>query len=194
MGREWIKIKETGQLFLEKILVSFDVPILFVCADYENRKYLCLNIDDETGESVIVATDNKRLIAMLKNEITMESVFRNSVDKKVIIAEYNFEKEKIYSHTENSKSISANMLPKKNEYFELTNKVIEEYISYLERQRITVQNETFSRKTSFVIEKISIFSNFDIGDVTVFSCGNVVIAETKNKCSYDIKEENKMIA
>lgn len=82
MGREWIKIKETGQLFLEKILVSFDVPILFVCADYENRKYLCLNIDDETGESVIVATDNKRLIAMLKNEITMDPYFEIRIDKK----------------------------------------------------------------------------------------------------------------
>lgn len=35
MGKEWIKLKETGQLFLEKVLVSFNIPILFVCVDYE---------------------------------------------------------------------------------------------------------------------------------------------------------------
>ena len=80
MGKEWIRIKEVGQLFLEKILVSFDIPILFVCVDYENRKYLCLNIDDESGKSVIVATDNKYLISMLTNKISMDSVFRNSID------------------------------------------------------------------------------------------------------------------
>lgn len=53
MGKKWIKIKETGQLYLEKIIVSFDIPILFVCNDFENRKYLCLNVDEETGCTVI---------------------------------------------------------------------------------------------------------------------------------------------
>ena len=77
MGKEWIKTKETGQLYLEKIIVSFDIPILFVCNDFENRKYLCLNIDEETGTTVIAETDNRTLISMLNNQVTMENVFRN---------------------------------------------------------------------------------------------------------------------
>lgn len=153
MGKEWIKLKETGQLFLEKVLVSFNIPILFVCVDYEKNKYLCLNIDEETGESVIIATDNEHLLKMLKNEVTMESVFRDANDQKVIIAKYDFEEQKIISHIENSKAISKDMLPKQNEYFEFTNETIKEYISYLEKQIIKIQIETFSDKTSIVIQK-----------------------------------------
>ena len=37
MGKEWVKLEKIGQLYLEKILVSFDVPILFVCSDFEKR-------------------------------------------------------------------------------------------------------------------------------------------------------------
>ena len=194
MGKEWIRLKETGQLFLEKVLVSFDIPILFVCVDYENRKYLCLNIDEESGMSVIVATDNKHLLDMLRNEITMDSVFRNSIDRKAIVAEYNFEKGEIVSHTEDSWAISAEMLPKENEYFEYTNKVIEEYISSLERQKIRVQNGTFSGKISYTIQKSGFTLNFDVGDLTANTCEKVIIAETKSKCSYNIENENRMIA
>ena len=64
MGKEWIKLKEIGQLYLEKILVAFDVPILFVCTDYAKRRYLCLNIDNETGETAIAEVSNKQLIQM----------------------------------------------------------------------------------------------------------------------------------
>ena len=159
MGKEWIRIKQAGQMFLEKVLVTFDVPILFVCVDYENCKYLCLNIDDESGKSVIAATDNKHLISMLKNEITMDSVFRNSIDGKVIVAEYDYEEEKIISYTENSKTISSDMLPKENEYFEFTNKMIEDYIAYLERQVVRIQIETFRENKSSIIRKCEMSSN-----------------------------------
>lgn len=194
MGKEWIRIKEVGQLFLEKILVSFDIPILFVCVDYENRRYLCLNIDDESGKSVIVATDNKYLISMLKNRISMDSVFRNSIDGKIIVAEYDYENEEIVSHTEDAKKISADMLPKEDAYFELTNKDIEEYISYLERQLIKISIENFTEMKSFIVQRCRYFTNYAVGDMMAHSCGRVIIAETQKKCSYDIKENNRMIA
>ena len=54
MGKEWINTKETGQLYIEKILVTFDVPILFVCTDYENRKYLCLNADEDDKMAILL--------------------------------------------------------------------------------------------------------------------------------------------
>ena len=194
MGREWIKIKQVGQLFLEKVLVTFDIPILFVCVDYENRKYLCLNIDDESGKSVIVATDNKHLLSMLRNEVSMESVFRNAIDEKVIVAEYDYETEEIISYTENSKMISRDMLPKENEYFELTNKMLEEYIIYLEKQLVRVQIESFSEKKSFIISKCRMSSNFVVRDMIAHTSGRIVLNETKKKCAYDIRENNRMIA
>lgn len=194
MGKEWIRIKEVGQLFLEKILVSFDIPILFVCVDYENRKYLCLNIDDESGKSVIVATDNKYLISMLTNKISMDSVFRNSIDGKIIVAEYDYDKEEIVSYTEDAKKISSDMLPKENAYFELTNKAIEEYISYLERQLIKIEFENFSEMKSFTVRQSGNFTNFAAGDMMAYSSESVIVAETLKKCSYNIKENNRMIA
>lgn len=194
MGKEWIKLKETGQLFLEKVLVSFNIPILFVCVDYEKNKYLCLNIDEETGESVIIATDNEHLLKMLKNEVTMESVFRDANDQKVIIAKYDFEEQKIISHIENSKAISKDMLPKQNEYFEFTNETIKEYISYLEKQIIKIQIETFSDKTSIVIQKNVPVPKFTIKDLMNLTCKKMIITEAKHRCSYNLKNENRMIA
>ena len=40
MEKKWLNLGETGQLYLEQILVTFDIPILFVCNGFENRKYL----------------------------------------------------------------------------------------------------------------------------------------------------------
>lgn len=194
MGKEWIELKETGQLFLEKVLISFNIPILFVCIDCEKNKYLCLNIDEETGESVIAATDNMHLLKMLENEVTMESVFRDANNQRIIVAKYNFEEQKIVSHLENSKTISKNMLPKQNEYFEFTNGAIEEYISYLEKQIIKIRIENFSDRTTFVIQRSDPISKFIIEDLMNLTCEKMIIAETKDKCSYNIENENRMIA
>ena len=146
MGKKWIKIKETGQLYLEKIIVSFDVPILFVCNDFENRKYICLNVDDENGTTVIAETDNKMLISMLKDIITMESVFRNASDNRIIIAEYDAENEEIITKIENAEEVSESLLPDEGALLELSNENISEYISFLEKQLIRVEVEAFCEK------------------------------------------------
>lgn len=146
MGKEWIKIKEIGQLYLEKVIVSFDIPVLFVCNDFENRKYLCLNVDEETGCTVIAETDNVTLISMLKNKVTMESVFRNSSENKLIIAEYDYEKNEIVSNVLDAKKVDGNILPKKGAFLEIFNEVISKYISFLSKQLINVEVEAFCEK------------------------------------------------
>lgn len=88
MGKKWLNLVETGQLYLEQILVTFNIPILFVCHGFENRKYLCLNVDEEVETTVIAETDSETLLAMLQNKLTMETVFRNSFNNSLIIAEY----------------------------------------------------------------------------------------------------------
>lgn len=194
MGKEWIKVKEIGQLYLERILVSFDMPILFVCVDYENRKYLCLNIYDENVKSVIVETDINQLIAMLKNRVTMESVFRRTVGGNIVVAEYNSKKQEVVSHVESANEISEDMLPKKNEYFEIENKMIDEYIILLQRQLMKIVIEAFSEKMSFKIERCELISNYATEEIIACECKSVVISETQNKCSYDVNGVNRMIA
>ena len=62
--KKWINVEEIGQLYLEKILVTFDIPILFVCSNGKNKKYLCLNIGDEDGTTVIAEISKATLSAM----------------------------------------------------------------------------------------------------------------------------------
>ena len=81
--KKWINVEEIGQLYLEKILVTFDIPILFVCSNGKNKKYLCLNIDDEYGTTVIAEISEATLSAMQQNKIAMEAVYRQAIGKKI---------------------------------------------------------------------------------------------------------------
>ena len=193
MGKEWINTKETGQLYIEKILVTFDVPILFVCTDYENRKYLCLNADEDDKKYVIARTDNQNLIKMLTNMISMESVFRTSKDDNVIIAEYDDESESIITTVDDSSHISKDFLPEVGAYFELSNKMILDYIEYLKRQIIKVTTEDFWKMT-YKIEQNNCSLNFDIVDEYTKNLKLMFAANPKDNYLYDIKNDSKMVA
>lgn len=188
MGKEWIKIKEIGQLFLEKILVSFDVPILFVCTDYENRRYLCLNLDDEDGKNIIAETNNKYLLDMLQNKISMDKIFRNSLNKKNIIVEYDYKNKKIISTAVDAEKISAEMLPKENEYFELSNKEIDDYIIFLEKQFIKIENEKFSSNKKFKIHFNKLSIDCNIRNVTAYNCKKMILKDAIKNSSYNLIE------
>lgn len=193
MGKEWIKVKEIGQLYLEKILVSFEVPILFVCTDYEQRKYLCLNTDDEEGRNVIVLTTSRYLVNMMKNKITMESVFRNAVDGKAIVAWYDFKNNKIASSVEDAAKIDADLLPQKNAFLEFSNKEINDYIENLEKQLINLEIESFCSLKTYKLKKSLSLVGMDILTLIDHNREKILISETSKKCSYRISN-NKMIA
>lgn len=133
MGKEWISLKETGQLCVEKVLVTFDTPTLFVCTDSSDKRYLCLNIGENDDKYVIAKTNARYLLNMLRNKYTMEFVFRNSIDGKIILAEYDYDGETIVSESKTAQDVRADLLPKKGEYFELSNDSIVEYIKRLDK-------------------------------------------------------------
>lgn len=194
MGKEWIKTKETGQLYLEKIIVSFDIPILFVCNDFENRKYLCLNIDEEAGTTVIAETDNRTLISMLNNQVTMENVFRNSLGNKIIIAEYDCKKNEIVSTVQDAKKIDSDLLPEKGAFLELSNKVISEYILFLSKQLIKVEVEEFFENGTITVKQSQFQKYFSSSNEEVISYGNLKLEDVKMTCSYEIDNGKRMIA
>ncbi|MBR1702180.1 MAG: hypothetical protein IJ716_09535 [Lachnospiraceae bacterium] len=194
MGAEWINIKETGQLYLEKILVSFDIPILFVCTNFEKKRFLCLNIDEESGKTVIAEINNNLLLFMLRNEITMESVFRKAEKGVVIIADYNGETEKIDTCLVNANEISADFLPKKGAYFEFSNKTITDYIAHLRKELIDVVLEQLFEAKSYTIQSNGIFNSFGVDTVGSFECGKLSAKETGKKCLYNVSDSDKMIA
>lgn len=194
MGKKWIKIKEAGQLYLEKVIVSFDIPILFVCNDFENRKYLCLNIDEEAGTTVIAETDNRTLISMLRDQVTMESVFRNSSEDKIIIAEYNYEDEEVVTTVKNAKEIDDNLLPEKGAFLELSNEILSEYISFLSKQLISIEVEEFCEQEISAVGQIEFHMYFSDKDEDIIKLKNIKLEDAKMACSYNIDYNTPMIA
>lgn len=150
--KEWLNIKECGKLYIEKVLITFDIPILFVCSDYEGRKYLCMNIDPDTGETVIAHTDNTSLIGMLENCVTMETVFRESNDGRIMVVKYDEDNGRIITETRKAQNIDADYLPRKGAYFDLSGKEISDYVETLKKQIATVMRGTFNESRTMVIK------------------------------------------
>ena len=194
MAKKWIKLKETGQLYLEKVIVFFDIPILFVCNDFENRNYLCLNIDEEKGTTVIAETEIETLIAMLQDEKTMESVFREALNDKVIIAEYDEENGEIVTKIESAKEISEDFLPEKGALLEQKNQEIVEYISYLKKQIINVEFEHLFDKKTIFIEPCNYQVQLLFESEKCIKSKNVTVVDAEKKCFYQIDNNRKMIA
>ena len=66
------------ELFLDINIVTFDIPLLFICSDKDNQKYLVLCSDSQELRYLVARIDNSILIKMLKSEITMKDAFKHS--------------------------------------------------------------------------------------------------------------------
>lgn len=194
MGKKWIRLKETGQLYLERVIVSFDIPILFVCNDFENRKYLCLNVDDEAGTTVIAETDNRTLIHMMQDKVTMEAVFRSASGNRIIVAEYDSENDEVITQVMSAKRISSDLLPAKGAFLELSDKMISEYISFLSKQLIKIEVEKFFERRTITVRQNKFYDYFSSENESVVYCKDIKFSNTKMKYSYDIDIGKKMIA
>lgn len=62
MKKEWVKFKQLGQLYIEKVLVKMDIPIFFICVNDVMERYACLTIDDEIGQYIIKKVELNELI------------------------------------------------------------------------------------------------------------------------------------
>lgn len=131
---------------------------------------------------------------MLKNQITMESVFRNSSENKIIIAEYNCEKDEIVSIVQEAKKIDANLLPEKEAFLELSNEVISEYLLFLKKQLISVEVEDFCEKKTITVKQIKFNKYFSLNSENVTYHKNLKLEDTKKVYTCDINNSRKMIA
>lgn len=192
MGKEWIKVKNIGQLYWEKTLVTFDFPVLFVCKDFENRKYLCLNIDDETGETIIALTNNRYLIDMLIDKKPMDFVFKNALDNKITLVKYD-DNNKIVSSVREVNDVSKDLLPKEGEYFELHNKMLDEYIDFLKNQLLKLEYDKCFNNNIGVISKLAFYSINDIDSLFERFFEKNFLEKNINY-TYKISSKDEMIA
>lgn len=127
--KKWIAAENIGQLMYEKVLVRFDIPLLFTCLDEDKNRYLTVCSDEETGEYVAVRITDAKLLDMLQNIETMYDTFRGA-DEIALIRYIPGENGYVWNNTD-QKCVSDEMLPDKGEYFGLYNEKIRNFAAEL---------------------------------------------------------------
>ena len=91
--KKWIQVNELGTLYKECVLMHFDVPLLFVCKDKMNNRYLILCVNEEDGQYLCLQIPNDILLKMLKKEIAIVDAFKQPSSKEPFLISYDFSKE-----------------------------------------------------------------------------------------------------
>lgn len=127
----WDEIQGVGKLYTDiELVVGFE-PVLFVCTTENNSKYLVMTYDSCNGVYVLIKINNKELLNMLENKITMEKTFRNGTS---ILKTYIDDSGNMQYEAFNPSEFDENLLPRKNEFFDLKSKYILKYIEKLKRE------------------------------------------------------------
>lgn len=134
--KKWVDLQEYGVWNLEKTLITFDIPLLFVCKTPQRIRYLTLCINEETGEYLACKTNIRLLLAMLKDKCSMRSLFTNGVIQKCLYISYDFLKQSFYVQEKLCSDIPEEWLPDQGAVLGLHNDSIISYIAELENEPI----------------------------------------------------------
>ena len=142
-----MEVKNIGQLNYEKIIVRFDIPLLFTCTDINDNRYIVVCADEDKGIYVVGKTNISDLLHMLKNDITMYDYFRQREELYTI--SYDYDSGEFVWEPTSQDLISDDMLPDKGAYLELSNAAICDYIEQLKNIDL-YENWNSKFKASFV--------------------------------------------
>ncbi len=127
-------VPKIGTLYFEQELFSYDkIPIIFVCIDKFNSRYLCVCDDIIDEESWIIRKiTNKELLCVLNDENTILSAYKN---RNVIVANKPFGRNVEYIEIEYDK-IDRDELPLSDQYLEMK-EYLSDYISKIKNSLLT---------------------------------------------------------
>ena len=74
----WDTIEGIGDLFVENVLVYGNEPVLFVCVDNDQQKYLFMAYNSYESRYVFVKLDEEALSDMLQGRRSIEQTFRSA--------------------------------------------------------------------------------------------------------------------
>ena len=109
-------------------MVVYNEPVLFVCVDEYDNKYLVMAYNPYMLEYVFIRVRDTDLVNMLENRITMEQVYRNA---DIIYLSGDSENEELKVETYNPKSFPSDMLPVAGRYYELQIDHVNRYVDEL---------------------------------------------------------------
>lgn len=71
--KEFVKTKDKGQLYIDKVLFESNIPILFVCKNKEEELFLCVCCQSNTSgrKWLISSVDEETIIHLLSDEISI---------------------------------------------------------------------------------------------------------------------------
>lgn len=122
-------------LYMEKNIITINIPILFICLDDNKNKYLILCVDDINLRYLVVETTNCDLIDMLICKIAIREVFKRS--KKIwlveVVSNLTHDKAKFLKYD----TIPEELLPLEGAYLGSNKLPIEEYIAKLKQEEHT---------------------------------------------------------
>ena len=128
----WDTIDEIGDLFIEIVLVYGNEPVLFVCLDeYENR-YLFMTYNSNELKYVFVKTNEEALLNMLLNECSIEQTFRKAGE---IYYSHEDQGANLVYDTYDAMEFDAEKLPEVDMMFELDFPFIQAYIKRLKDEK-----------------------------------------------------------
>lgn len=123
-----------GDLWMEQILVEYVYPILSVLVDENNGRYLCLCYNTiNRQEWVVVPTSKQKLIALLRNQITIRDPFTSGVSQ-VMLVERCYETGLETTRMGRITGVPEDALPEDGEYMDAEPTEWDEYISRLEKE------------------------------------------------------------
>ena len=120
---KWVKFKDLGQFYVDKVLVESDIPLFFICYDENNNKYACLTLNEDIGEYLVKHIDNIKLQNILQKNITIYDVFNTDKNALCYLTSYDFASG-IMNHMEVEISDVLDENTCKNLYITLWNKII----------------------------------------------------------------------
>ncbi len=131
MDRELCFIINNTNLFLEKILVSFnEFPILFICFDQQNRYYLVLNTDMERMEYIVINITLQDIYNMLIQRNSIQKTFLNQDCFWKVVSDMDIKNDKVTHLPINE--IDLECLPHPDIYYEAESTVDIDYIKEIE--------------------------------------------------------------
>ena len=144
--KKWLNAEGIGQLYIEEVLVYGDFPVLFVCLDDHNERYLCMTYDPYESQFVFIRISTEKLIDMIENRIPMEQTFRNA--DTIFTTEDNEDSEDsdvdLAVKANDSPTFPADHLPAVGEYYDLPSEWLNGYLSKLKeelREELTSQRQ-----------------------------------------------------
>lgn len=170
---EWDNVQGIGKLWMEIVLVFGNEPVLFVCKDNHNRRFLVMTYSESEGIYVISPSSSETIFKMLKNLITLREAF--TAGKDIYLT--SLCEDELVGKRYDSNSFWEELLPKEGATFDLRGGLIDDYSRLLFEEYNT---ERDNRIVKYYVKRIS----FVAAAITAIAVSGTVLVMQK-LMSYD---------